>query len=117
VLVGGELLVLARHRVSFEEQELRAQEADAFGAVLDRGRDVVGGADVGGDLDPAPVAGDSRLGSGGAGAPSCLLACGGASPVLAGELCVWLDVDGPTVSVEEQLGALGNAQQPVAEPD
>ena len=115
--VGGDLLVLARHRVPLEEQELRAEEADAFGAVLDCGGYVVGRADVRDDLDPVPVARHRRPGGGGPGASGCLFALRRTPLVLGGELGVRIDVDGPGVPVEEQLGALGDAQQPLAESD
>ena len=78
------LLVLAWHRVPLQEQELGAEEADALGAVLDRGLDVDGRADVCDDRDPAPVVGHRRLGGGGTGASGCLLALGRASLVLGG---------------------------------
>ena len=78
------LLVLAWHRVPLQEQELGAEEADALGAVLDRGLDVDGRADVCDDLDPAPVVGHRRLGGGSTGASGCLLALGRASLVPGG---------------------------------
>ena len=56
------LLVLVGQLVAVEEQELRAQQADALGAVLDgRGR-AVDVAEVREDLDGRPVRRDGRLG-------------------------------------------------------
>ena len=78
---------------------------------------VVGRADVRDDLDPAPVEGDRRLGGGGASASGCLLALRRTPLVRPRRARRRLEVHGPGVAVEEQLGALGHAQQRLAESD
>ena len=109
-LVGRVLLVLARHRIPLEEEKLGAQKAHTLGAVLDRGGHIVGRADVGDDLDPAPVLGHRRLGSGRPSSSSRLLTRSGTSLVFGGELLGRLDVDDAGIPVQEQCGALGHAQ-------
>ena len=49
--VAGDLFGLAGRLVPVEEEEFGAQQPHAVGAVADRGGDVVGRGDVGGDLD------------------------------------------------------------------
>jgi hypothetical protein len=111
------LLVLARHRVPLEEQELGAQQADALGAVRERDGHVARRADVRDDLDGMPVARQGRLGGAGASLAGRLLSHA-ASPLVVGhELVGRLDEDDTHVPVEKQRGVLGNLQQRLAQPD
>ena len=59
--VGLELLVLGRRRRALEEEELRSQQADAFGARVHGERGLGGLADVRDDLDAVAVGHDGRL--------------------------------------------------------
>ena len=61
----GDLLVLVRRLGAVEEEELRAQQADALGALLDRLARLRGAADVREHLDAAAVGQLSRLGGAG----------------------------------------------------
>jgi hypothetical protein len=113
----GVLLLLAGRVLAAEEEELRAQEADALGALRDRARRLGDGAEVRGDLDPAAVA--SVCGRGGAlaalvgdAALLVLAALGGGERVGVG-----VDGHGARVAVEDERRAVGGVEQRRADPD
>ena len=107
----------ARRRGAVVEEELRAQQPDALGALFDRERRIAGVADVGEDLDaPAVREHDGlvrrreRLGAGdGIGLAALLERRGGRG--------VGFDRDGARVAVERQRGALRDRQQRGSEAD
>ena len=115
--IGLELLVLGRQPFAVEEQELRAEEADARRAVLERLLEVVGQFDVRVQLDEHAV---DRLGRLGAQALQLLpleLELALLQPVLGQHRAIGIDDDDAVLAVDDQHLAVADQRPRVVRRD
>ena len=113
----GGLLVLAGQLVAAQEQELRAQQADALGAELHRAARVAAGAEVGEHLDPLAVSRHRGLVGALPRRRAPPLAAFAALLGVAHHVRRRVDDHRPRLAVEQERGPVGDPEHPGPQAD